>query len=174
MAVGSAGLVALLISQPLAMKRAVGAICAAMALGGVLLLVKAQALREADRDLDPAQQAHLATALSRFPNTSFQVFTADTGNETRSLASKVAEAVKTGTGNPPAVAEVSPVMKKGVFPPVVQPGVIIVLHDRESEFGRAVANTIGRALMAARVACFTVDDREMDGRTVRIVVGAKP
>ena len=49
-------------------------------------------------------------------------------------------------------------MQKGVVPPTPQKGVVIVLRDNEAELGRAVAHTIGRALMAARVACITDDD----------------
>jgi hypothetical protein len=165
--VGSAGLVAVFISTPLraAMKRSVGVICAAMAIGGVLLMVRAEALREADRDLDPAQLARLARAMSRFPDTRFEVFTAHTNNETRSLASKVVEAVKAGTGATPML---------GQTPPSPQKGVVLVLRDRETDLGRAVAATIGRAFMAARVASITDDEPTLDDRTVRIIVGEKP
>src|ERR1700754_3765946 len=83
-AVGSAGLVALFIATPLrpGMKRSVGAICAAMAIGGGLLMVRAETLRGADRNLDPAQQAELARAMGRFPGIRFQVFTAWPDDET--------------------------------------------------------------------------------------------
>jgi hypothetical protein len=173
-AVGGAGLIALFISRPLAMKRTVGAICAVMVVAGGLLMMRAEALRDSDRDLTPSELANLATAMSRFPNTRFEVFTSDTGDETRSLASKMADAVKTGTGTAPATADVPPMTVRDVVPPVVQTGVVILLQDREGNLGRAVANTIGRALMAARVACITDDAPEMDGRTVRIIVGPKP
>jgi len=166
MAVGSAGLVALFISSPLPrLKRAVGVTCAAMAIGGVLLMVKAEALRDADRDLDPEQQANLARAIGQFPTIRFEVFTAYTDNETRSLASKVVEAVKTGTGAVPTIGETLPLPQKGV---------VLVMRDRETDFGRAVAGTIGRAFMAARVASITDDEPALDDRTVRIIVGEKP
>ncbi|MPZ35255.1 MAG: hypothetical protein GEV13_30490 [Rhodospirillales bacterium] len=167
MAVGSAGLIALLISSPLRplMKRSVGVICPAMAIGGVLLMVRAEALRDADRDLDAAQLASLAKAMSEFPNIRFEVFTAHTNNETRSLASKVVDAVKAGTGATPMIGET---------PPLPQKGVVLVMRDRETDFGRAVAGAIGRAFMAARVASITDDAPELDDRTVRIVVGEKP
>lgn len=167
MAVGSAGLVALFISTPPRprMKSAVGVICAAMAIGGGLLMMRAETLWDADRDLDPAQLANLAKALSQFPNVRFEVFTAHTDNETRSLASKVAEAVKTGTGASPTL---------GQIPPLRQKGVVLVLRDREADLGRAVAGTIGRAFMAARVASITDDEPMLDGGTVRIIVGEKP
>jgi hypothetical protein len=176
LAMGAAGLVALCISQPLspALKRTVATICAVMTVGGGLLFARAEALRDADRDLTPSELANLARAMSQFPDARFEVFSADTGNETRSLASKLADAVKTGTGNAPAVADIPPLMQKDVVPPVPQAGVVIVLRDREGALGRAVAKTIGRALMAARVACITDDAPELDDRTVRIVIGPKP
>jgi hypothetical protein len=167
MAAGSAGLVALFIAtpfRPLA-QRAVGVVCAALAVGGALLMVRAEGLRNADRDLDPAQQANLANAMSQFPNVRFEVFTAHADNETRSLAAKVVEAVKRGTGATPALGET---------PPLPQKGVVLVMRDREAALGRAVAATIGRAFMAARVASITDDEASLDDRTVRIIVGEKP
>jgi hypothetical protein len=176
MAVGAAGLGALFISRPLrpAFKRSVGVVCAAMVVVGVLLMARADALRDADRDLDPAQQAELARAVSRFPNTRFEVLTADTASETRSLASKVADAVQAGSGTAPVRADIPPLMQKGVVPPLPQKGVVVVLRNVEADLGRAVASTINRALMAARVACITDDEPSLDDRTVRIVVGQKP
>lgn len=176
LAIGAAGLVALFISQPLSrtLKRAVSGVCAVMALAGVLLIARADALRDADRDLSPAEQANLASAVSRFPNARFEVFTAYPDNETRSLAAKVAEAVKAGSGNAPAVADIPPLQQKGVVPPLPQKGVVIVLRDIEADRAHAVAATISRALMAARVACITDDEPTIDDRTVRIVVGEKP
>ena len=60
------------------------------------------------------------------------------------------------------------------MPPLPQKGVVIVLRDSEADRARAIAATISRALMAARVACITDDEPAMDDRTVRIVVGEKP
>lgn len=167
MSVGAAGLVARFIAQPLGpvMKRLVPVICAAMAVGGGLLMVRAAALRDADRDLDPAQQANLVEAMSRFPNVRFEVFTSGSDRETHALASKVADAVKSATGAAPLLGET---------PPLPQKGVVMVLHDRDTDLGRAVAATIGRAFMAARVASITDDEPTLDARTVRIVVGQKP
>jgi hypothetical protein len=167
LAVGGAGLVALFISTPFrpAVQRSVGVICAAMVLGGGLLMLWATRLRDADRDLDPAQQANLARALGQFPNARFEVLTAHTDNETRSLASKVADAVRMGTGATPTVGEI---------PALPQKGVVLVLRDRETALGRAVAATVGRAFMAARVASISDDEPSLDDRTVRIVVGEKP
>ena len=166
-AVGGAGLIALFISTPFrpAVQRSVGALCAAMAVGGGLLMLHAEALRDADRNLDPAQQANLARAISQFPDARFEVYTAYTDNETRSLATKVVEAVKAGTGGTPTLGE---------SPPRPQKGVVLVMRDRETDFGRAIAATIGRAFMAARVASITDDAPEFDDRTVRIIVGEKP
>ena len=175
-AVGVAGLVALFLSQPLGrtLKRAVGVVCAVMALAGVLLMTRADALRDADRDLSPAEQAYLAAAVSRLPNTRFEVYTAHPDTETRALAAKVVEAVKAGSGTAPAVADIPPLKQKGVVPPLPQKGVVVVLRDTEVDRARAVAATITRALMAARVACITDDEPALDDRTVRIVVGEKP
>lgn len=166
-AVGGAGLIALFISQPLGpvMKRAVGVTCAVMAVAGVLLMVRAGSVRDADRTLDPEQQAELAKAIGKFPNVKFEVFTSDADDETRSLAAKVVEAVKVATGAMPVLGNV---------PPLPQKGVVLVMRDRETDFGRAVAATVGRAFMAARVASITDDGPGMDDRTVRIIVGQKP
>ncbi len=166
-AVGGTGLIAAFISQPLGpvMKRSVIAICAAMAVGGSLFMVRAATLRDADRDLDAVQQANLVKAVSRFANVRFEVLTADADDETRALASKVVDAVKTGTGAMPTLGET---------PPFPQKGVVMVLRDKESDLGRAVSATIGRAFMAARVASITDDEPTLDDRTVRIVVGRKP
>jgi hypothetical protein len=175
-AVGGAGLVALFISTPFrpAVKRSVAVVCAAMALGGGLLMARAETLRDADRDLDPAQQANLARVVSQIPNARFEVFTAHPDSETRSLAAKVVEAVKAGSGKAPAVADIPPLRQKGVVPPLPQKGVVVVLRDTEAGGARALATTISRAFMAARVACITDDEPALDDRTVRIVVGEKP
>lgn len=174
-AVGSAGLVALFIASPLrpVMKRAVAVICPAMAIGGVLLMVRAEALRNADRDLDPAQQATLAKAIGQFPNVRFEVLTAHDDNETQTLAAKVVDAVKAGSGAAPAVGKAPPPSPSSTLPLPFK-GVVLVMHDREADLGRSVAATIGRALMAARVAVITDDDANLDNRTVRIVVAEKP
>ena len=166
-AVGSAGLMALVIATPMRprLKRSVGAICAAMAIGGVLLMVRAETLRGADRNLDPAQQADVAAAMGRFPGIRFEVFAAWPDDETRSLASKLAETIKMATGTLPTVE---------TAPPSPQKGVVLVLRDRDADLGRAVAGTISRALMAARVAVITDDEAALDDRTVRIMVGEKP
>lgn len=165
-AVGGAGLVGLFISEPLrpAIKRVVGSTCAVMAVGGALLMVQAASLRDADRNLDAAQQAELAKAVSRFPDVRFEVFAARNDPETLSLASKVVDAVKTGTGAA-LTLEARPGEQKGVS---------LMLRDRQSELGRAVGATIGRAFMAARVASITDDKPGLDDRTVWIIVGEKP
>jgi hypothetical protein len=145
-----------------------------MVLGGGLLMARAEVLRDADRDFSPDEQANLANAVSRFPNARFEVYTAYPDNETRALAAKVADAVKAGSGTAPARADIPPLMQKGVVPPLPQKGVVIIVRDREDDLGRAISATIGRALMAARVACITDDEMGADAATVRIVVGEKP
>ena len=112
-----------------------------MAVAGGLLMARADALRDTDRDLSPAEQANLARAVSQFPKFRFEVFTAYPDSETRSLAAKVADAVKTATGTAPALADIPPLMRKGVVPPTPQKGVVIVLRDNHAEPGRAVGTT---------------------------------
>ena len=165
-AVGGPGLVALFISQPLrpVVKRVVGSTCAVMAVGGVLLMLQAASLRAADRNLDAAHQAELAKAVSRFPDVRFEVVTARDDAETLALASKVLDAVKTGTG---AALTLESRLSQ-------QRGVSLMLRDRQSDLGRAVGATIGRAFMAARVASITDDEPRLDDRTVWIIVGEKP
>jgi hypothetical protein len=171
LAVGSAGLVALFITSSFgpAAKRAVGVACAVLAIGGGLFMAWAAVLRDADRTLDPAQQADLARAVSRFPDVRFEVFTVQADEETMALAEKLVEAIRAGTGAAPPLGVAPELSKKGV-----QKGVVLVLRDKDAELGRAVSATIGRALMAARVAAITDDAPELDGRTVRVVVGQKP
>ena len=86
--IAAAGLVSLFISQPLGrvLKPTVAVVCAVMAIAGGLLMARADALRDTDRDLSPAEQANLARAVSQFPNARFEVFTAYPDSETRSLA----------------------------------------------------------------------------------------
>jgi hypothetical protein len=172
-AVGSTGLVALFISSSLRrpMRRAVAVICPAMAVGGLLLMMRAEILRNADRDLDPAQQASLARAISQFPDVRFEVYTANADNETQALAAKVVQAVKAGTGVAPDVGTAPAPSSTSPYP---FKGVVLVMHDREADLGRAVSATIGRVLMAARVAVITDDEPRLDNRTVRIIVAEKP
>ena len=172
-AAGSAGLLALFIASPLrpAAKRAVAVICPVMAVGGLLLMLRAEMLRNADRDLDPAQLAALAKAIGQFPGIRFEVFTANADSETLSLASKVVEAVKAGTGTTPPIGTAPPPSSTSPYP---FKGVVLVMHDREADLGRAVSATIGRTLMAARVAVITDDEAGLDDRTVRIIVAEKP
>lgn len=167
LAVGASGLVALFMSDPMrtGMRRTVGAICVTMALGGGLLMVRAEALRDADRDLSESELAGLAKAVSQFPDLKFQVLTTNTDIESRSLALKVAAAIKAGTGVAPVVGEA---------PPSTQKGVVIVIRDRTADLGHAVSTVIGRELMKARVASMADDEPGLDSHTVRILVGAKP
>ena len=167
LAVGASGLVALFMSDPMrtGMRRILGVVCVAMALGGGLLMVRAEALRDADRDLSESELASLAKAVSQFPDLEFQVLTTNTEIESRSLALKVAAAIKAGTGVVPAVGEA---------PPSIQKGVVIVVRDRTADPGHAASAAIGRALMEARVASMTDDEPALDNRAVRILVGSKP
>ena len=82
--------------------------------------------------------------MGRFPGIRFEVFAAWPDDETRSLASKLAETIKMATG--------TRAQRSRRLPASPQKGVVLVLRDRDAELGRAVAGTISRALMAARVA----------------------
>lgn len=135
-----------------------------MVIGGVALTWRAERLRNADRDLTPAQQATLSKALSQFPAVKFEVLTSRGDKEAHSLALKIVNAVKTGSGAMPLFDE------KILSPPV---GVVLVL-GKEADPDHAVADTVGRLLMAAHIAVISDRTVELDEHTVRIVVGEKP
>ena len=173
MALGAAGAGALFIATPPrpAMKRSVGPLCVVMVIGGALLMVRAEALRDADRDLDPAQFANLAKAVSRFPDVRFEVLTTPSDKETEALSSKVVAAITAGSGAAPSTGIAPP---PSTVPPAPEKGLVLVTRDKDNDLGRAVAGTIARAVMAARVAVITDDDPDLDARTVRVVVRPKP
>ncbi len=145
--------------------RTLGVLFALVVIGGVGLVWRAERLRNADRDLTPAQQAALGKAISQFPTVKFEVLTPPGDREARSLALKIVDAVKAGSGATPAFAE-------ALRTPVV--GVVLVLDTKGGAPEDNVANAMGRLLMQARVA--VIGDRVVDlgEHTVRVVVGTKP
>ena len=147
------------------LERSLGVLFTVVAIGGVGLAWKAENLREADRNLMPAQRAALSKAISQFPSLKFEILTSSIDKEAHSLALKIADAVKAGNGAMP------PVDGTMQSPPK---GVVLVLHAKNTEPGRTIVDTIGRALMAARVAVISDYDTDLDDRTMRIVVGGKP
>ena len=121
-------------------------------------------LRNADRDLTPAQQAALSQAISQFPTVKFEVFTSRANREAHALALKIVDAVKAGSG------------RCRHFDEAMRPrplGVVLVL-GKDADPDHTVVDTVGRLLMAARVAVISDKADDLADRTVRIVVGGKP
>ncbi len=145
------------------LERSLGVLFTLVVIGGVALTWRAERLRNADRDLTPAQQATLSKALSQFPAVKFEVLTSRGDKEAHSLGLKIADAVKAGSGATPLFDEI-------ISPPV---GVVLVL-GKEADPDHAVVDTVGRLLMAAHVAVISDRTVELDEHTVRIVVGEKP
>jgi len=145
------------------LERSLGVLFTLVVIGGVALTWRAERLRNADRDLTPAQQATLSKALSQFPAVKFEVLTSRGDKEAQSLALKIVDAVKAGSGATPLFDEI-------ISPPV---GVVLVL-GKEADPDHAVVDTVGRLLMAAHIAVISDRTVELDEHTVRIVVGEKP
>jgi hypothetical protein len=53
-------------------------------------------------------------------------------------------------------------------------GVVLILRGRDADLGRHFVDTVGRVLMAARIAVISDRAADLDDHTVRIVVGGKP
>ncbi len=147
------------------LERSLGVIFTVVAIGGVGLAWRAQDLRDADRDLTPAQQTALGAALGQFPGVKYEVLTSRADPEAHALALKIADAVKAGSGAMPSFSDALP------SPP---PGVVLVLRARDADPGRAFVDTVGRVLMAARIAVISDKAIDVGDNTVRIVVGGKP
>jgi hypothetical protein len=145
------------------LERSLGVLFTLVVIGGVALTWRAERLRNADRDLTPAQQATLSKALSQFPAVKFEVLTSRGDKEAQSLALKIVDAVKAGSGATPLFDEI-------ISPPV---GVVLVL-GKEADPDHAVVDTVGRLLMAAHIAVISDRTVQLDEHTVRIVVGEKP
>lgn len=165
LAAGLAGLIGLVISDDRRLrKRVLGVFLAGVAIGGAGLMWRAEAVRNADRDLSPEQQVHLGWAISQLPAVSFEVYAFRADKEAYSLALKIADAVKSATGVPPAEGELQSPQK----------GVTLVMRDDKTDLARSIINKVGRAFIAARIAVISDSTPELDDGTVRIVVGAKP
>jgi hypothetical protein len=146
------------------LERSLGVLFTLLVIGGAALTWRAEKLRTADRNLTPAQQATLGQAIGEFPNIKFQVFTSSGDREAHSLALKIVEAVKAGSGTMPLVDDM---MRS---PP---PGVILILNRRR-DFAYNFVDRVGRQLMAARIAVISDQATDLDDNTVRIVVGGRP
>jgi hypothetical protein len=146
------------------LERSLGVLFTLVVIGGVGLTWRAEKLRNADRDLTPAQQAALGQAIGQFPAVKFEVFTSRGDREAYALAQKMVDAVKAGSGAMPAFDE---------WMPVLPVGVVLVL-GKETDPDHTMVDTVGRLLMAARIAVISDRTIELDRHTVRIVVGEKP
>ena len=146
------------------LERSLGVLFTLVVIGGVALTWRAETLRNADRDLTPAQQAALGRAVGQFPTVKFEVFTSRGDREAHSLAVKMADAVKAGSGAMPPFDENMRSLPLGV--------VLVVGKDADRD--HAVVDTVGRLLMAAHIAVISDHKTDLGEDTVRIVVGEKP
>ena len=146
------------------LERSLGVLFTLVVIGGVALTWRAEKLRNADRDLTPAEQAALGKAISQFPTVRFEVFTSRGNREAHALALKMVDAVKAGSGAMPVFDE------KMLVLPV---GLVLVL-GKDVDPDHTVVDTVGRLLMAAHIAVISDRETELAEHTVRIVVGEKP
>jgi len=146
------------------LERSLGVLFTLVVIGGVALTWRAQQLRNADRDLTPAQQATLGKAIGQFPAVKFEVFTSRANREAHSLALEIVDAVKAGTGAMPPFNDAMRVLPVG----------LVFVLGKDADPDHTVVDTVGRLLMAARVAVISDRGIELDDHTVRIVVGEKP
>jgi hypothetical protein len=146
-------------------ERSLGVLFTLMAAGGVALIGRADKLENANRDLTPAQQAALGKAISQFPTVKFEVLTSRGDREAHSLALKIADAVKAGSGAMPHFydkIEPSPL------------GVVLTFAAKDADLRHNVANTVGRRLMEARIVNISDSSTELGENTLWIIVGGKP
>jgi hypothetical protein len=144
-------------------RRALAVLSTALLVGGAGVGWQADKMRRADRELSPTQQAALGRAIAGFPNLKFIVLAQADDKEASALARKVVEAVKAG-GATPEFSENLALAPKGLT---------LGIRDKEAAAARAT-DSIGRAVMADRIAVASALVPELDGNTMRIVVGQKP
>jgi hypothetical protein len=147
------------------LERSLGLLFTVVIVGGVVLMWRADKLLAADRDLTPAQQTTLSKAISQFPTAKFEVFTSRCDREAYSLALKIVDAVKAGSGAMPRFDDAM------LDPPL---GVVLVRGAEGADSERDVGKAIGRILMGARIAVIGSTAIDLGQHTVRIVVGPKP
>ena len=164
--VGLVGLIALIISDAdrRLSKRVLGVVLAVIAIGGGSLVWRAESIRQLDRSLSPEQQANLSRAIGQFPTVRFEVYAVRADKEVNTLALKVADAVKAAQGTPPVEGTV----------PSAPKGVVLVMRNDETDLARTIRSTVGRVLMAARIAAMSSHAPELDDNVVLIVIGPKP
>ena len=143
--------------------RSLAVLSTLLLVGGAGVGWLADSLRRADRELSATQQAALGRAIAGFPNLKFIVMTQGKDREASALARKVLEAVKAGGATP----EFDDTL---FLPPK---GLILGIRDKDAPAARAT-DSIGRVVMANRIAVASDLVPELDGNTMRIVVGRKP
>jgi hypothetical protein len=143
--------------------RALAVLSTALLAGGAGLAWQADRLRSADRELSATQQAALVRAIAGFPDLKFIVMTQGNDREASALARKVVDAAKAAGATPEFVDQL-------LVPPK---GLILGIRDKDAPAARAT-DSIGRAVMADRIAVASDLVPELPGDTMRIVVGKKP
>jgi len=135
-----------------------------MALGGGALMWRIDHLNNADRDLTPDQRAALSKSIIQFLGVKFQVHTLTGDREAQSLATKIVDAVKAGSGTFPQFVEVQ----------ALPTGVVLVFSTEDTDLRRAISDTVGRRLAAARIAVDADFSTEQPKHSVKIIIGKKP
>jgi hypothetical protein len=146
-------------------ERSLAVLFTLMAIGGTALMWRADRLVEAKRDLTPAEQAELSKAISQFPNAKFEVLTSRDDREAHSLALKIVDAIKGGSGGTPLFEEEEHLL------PV---GLTLIFDPEDVDLRRNIANTVGRLFIEARIAVISDETAGLGEQRVRIVVGGKP
>jgi hypothetical protein len=102
--------------------------------------------------------------MSRFQDVKFEVHILTGDREARSLATKMIDAVKVGTGTMPQSGESQS----------LPPGLILVYSVKDADLRRAISDTVGRRLAAARIVVGVDFSAEQPEHTVTIIIGRKP
>ncbi|MBL6615779.1 MAG: hypothetical protein ISP45_17340 [Reyranella sp.] len=144
-------------------QRALAVLSTVLLVGGAAMAWQADRLHRADRELSAEQQAALGQVIARFPDIRFIVMTQGQDKEAAALARKVVEAVKAGGATPEFHEQLA-------APPK---GVVLGIRDKAAPAARAT-DAIGRAVMVDRIAIASDLVPELDGNTMRILVGQKP
>ena len=143
--------------------RALGVLSTVLLVGGLALGWQAERLRAADRELSATQHAELVRAIAGFPDIKFVVMTEGNDKEASALARRVVDAAKAAGASPEFDDRLVALPK----------GLILGIRDKAAPAARAT-DAIGRAVMADRIAVASDLVPELDGNTMRIVVGKKP
>jgi hypothetical protein len=146
-------------------ERSLGVLFTLLTAGGVALAWRADSLGRADRDVTPAQQATISKAISQFPAVKFEVITSRANREAYSLALKMVEAVKTGSGAMPQFYDQIHSLPRGV---------LFRFSPWDDDLRAKFSEVVGRRLMEARIVVSSISSAELPEKTVQIFVGQKP